>query len=96
MYGTVARLRAKPGMEGQLQHLMNQYEAQPPAGYRTTYVYRMDDDPYTYYLAVIFTDKSTYVANAQSPEQDARYQEMLALLEGPPEWHDGEIISPQS
>jgi len=96
MYGTVARMRVKPGVEAQLQDMMRQYEMQPPAGYRMTYVYRMDDDPNTYFLAVVFDSKAAYVANAESPEQDARYQQMVALLEGPPEWHDGEIVSPQS
>jgi hypothetical protein len=32
------------------------------------------------------------VANAESPEQDKRYREMLQWLEGEPEWHDGEIV----
>ena len=36
-----------------------------------------------------------YVANANSPEQDARYRQLLALLEEPPEWHDGEIVASQ-
>jgi hypothetical protein len=31
-------------------------------------------------------------ANAESPEQHARYEEYRALLDADPEWHDGEII----
>ena len=34
----------------------------------------------------------TYRANADSPEQDARYQKLRALLEDDPEWNDGEIV----
>ena len=33
--------------------------------------------------------------NAGSPEQNVRYQQMVALLEGPPEWNDGEIVYPE-
>jgi hypothetical protein len=52
----------------------------------------MDADPQEYYLAVVFENKEAYWANAQSPEQHTRFEQMMALLEGEPEWHDGEII----
>jgi quinol monooxygenase YgiN len=94
MYGTVAKMRVKPGMETQWQALMAQYDTLKIPGYNTTYVYQMDGDPTTYYMAVVFESRESYHANAQTPEQDARYQAMLALLEGPPEWHDGTIIYP--
>lgn len=93
MYGTVARLRVKPGAESQLQEQMRSYDAVKVPGFVTTYVYRMDANPNEYYMAVIFDSKDAYWANAKSPEQDARYRGMLQSLEGEPEWHDGEIIS---
>ena len=55
-------------------------------------LYRMDQDPNEIYMAVTFADRETYHANAQSPEQDARYRKLLALLDGEPEWHDGEVL----
>ena len=94
MYGTVARMRLKPGAEAQIAALMRQYETLNIPGQRMTYVYRMDNDPNMVMMAVIFDDKASYVANANSPEQNARYQQMVALLEAPPEWHDGEILYP--
>ena len=45
-------------------------------GCQATYVYRMDADPREGYVAVIFESKARYDANANSPEQDARYQEI--------------------
>lgn len=93
MYGTVARLRVKPGAESQLQQQMKDFEAVKVPGFVTTYVYRMDADPNDYYMAVIFDSKDAYEANAKSPEQDVRYREMLKSLQGEPEWHDGEIIA---
>jgi quinol monooxygenase YgiN len=92
MYGTVAKMRMKPGAEAQLQEQMQGFETLGVPGYVSSTVYRMDDDPNEIYLAVVFDSRETYHANAQSPEQDARYREMLALLEGEPEWHDGEIV----
>jgi heme-degrading monooxygenase HmoA len=94
MYGTVARMRAKPGMDQRLRDEMNQQMARSIPGYKTTYVYQMDADPNTYMIAVIFESREAYAANANSPEQDAEYRKLLDLLEGPPEWHDGAIIYP--
>ena len=96
MYGTVARIRIKPGMESQFRQLIEEqarpFEAGQVPGFGVSYAYRMDADPNDYYLAVMFESREAYWANAQSPEQDARYRQWLPLLEGEPEWHDGEIV----
>jgi quinol monooxygenase YgiN len=92
MYGTIARFRAKPGMEQQLMDLA-QEQAKEIAGWVANYVYRMDADPNEYYLAVMFESKEAYVANAASPEQAARYGKLRELMENDPEWHDGEIVA---
>ena len=96
MYGTVAPMQANPGTHDQLAEAMNQFQAHPPAGYKSTYILKMDDDPNTYFLAVVFEGKEAYVANASSAEYDAMYQHLLRLLQWPPEWHDGEVVFPQS
>jgi quinol monooxygenase YgiN len=93
MYGTVARMQLKPGMEARLMELDRQEQAVDIPEYVASYVYRMDNEPNIYYLAVAFESKDAYVANANSPEQDARYREMRELFESDPEWHDGEIVS---
>ena len=96
MYGTIGRLRIKPGMEGQFSQLLQEqaraFESGQIPGFVASYSYRMDADQHEYYLAVVFESRETYWANAQSPEQDARYRQWLPLLEGEPEWHDGEIV----
>jgi quinol monooxygenase YgiN len=92
MYGTVARMRVKPGMEQRLMEDGKTFEAASVPGFVANYVYRMDAEPNVYYLAVVFDSKVSYFANANSPEQDARYRKMRELLESDPEWHDGEIV----
>lgn len=94
MYGTIARMQAKPGAAAELMALSREFEGQIP-GLVGTYVYQSDADPNVYWMAVMFTDRAAYHANAQSPEQDTRFQQMRALLAADPEWHDGEIIFPQ-
>lgn len=92
MYGTIARMRLKPGTDGQMRELMQEYETLDVPGYVRSTVYQMDTDSNEYYLTVAFEDRDSYRANAESPEQDARYRKMASLLDGDPEWHDGEII----
>lgn len=91
MYGTVAHVRVKPGMERQLEERLVEFEIARVPGAVAVYVYRMDADPNDYYLAVMFAGKKAYLANANSPEQNDRYERLLELLEAEPEWHDGEI-----
>ena len=96
MYGTVAHMRVKPGMEAELNKEMANYESLKIPGFVSTTVYRMDRDPNELYMAVAFKDKASYIANAQDPKQDERFKKMGAFLAEAPEWHDGEIIESHS
>jgi hypothetical protein len=91
MYGTVAKIQIKPGAEKQLDQLSRDFGRLRVPGFIASYVYQTG--PQECYLIVLFDSKASYVANAESPEQNARYQEMRALFAADPEWHDGEIIS---
>jgi len=95
MYGTVAKIRIKPGMDEQLAERERSMAANSPQipGFVAQYVYRMDADPDELYLVVLFESKEAYQANAASPDQAGRYEQMVAMMAAPPEWHDGEIIS---
>ena len=92
MYGTIARLKIKAGKEAEFIALGQQEDDIKIAGHVGEFIYRMDADPNEYYMAVVFDNKESYVANANSPDQNDRYEGMLALLESAPEWHDGEIV----
>ena len=92
MYGTIARFHLRPGTEESLKQRLREFQAAQVPGEIGEYVYRTDEDPNEYYLAVAFTDKESYMANADSPEQDARYRELAKLFKDQPEWHDGEIV----
>ena len=92
MYGKVARLRLKPGVASEISALMDRFNARDVPGAVETYAYQMDRDPNELMIVVLFESKEAYVANANSPEQNAQYLEMRALLAADPEWNDGEII----
>jgi len=92
MYGTVARIRIKAGKEQELARLSREQVAGIP-GFVFEHLYSLDRDAQDYYLVVAFESKDAYRANAESPEQHARYEQYRALLEDEPRWHDGEIVS---
>src|SRR5215470_6931259 len=93
MYGTIARLHAKSGMQDRLMELGGQESVRRMPGFVSQHVYHSDADPDEYYLAVVFDSKETYIANANSPEQDASYRRLRELLTDDPEWHDGEVVT---
>ena len=92
MYGTIARMKVKPGALDALKRLGGEQSGQNIKGYVGQYVYQMDDDPNELYLVVLFDSKESYQANADSPDQDARFGELMQHMAAEPEWHDGEVV----
>jgi len=92
MYGTVARMKVRPGSLDGLRRFAESEANLEIRGYKGTVVYHMDEDPNEIFLAVLFEDRESYMANAESPDQDQRFKEMMKFLAAEPEWHDGEII----
>lgn len=92
MYGTVARMRVKAGMLDKLKDLMSTDDMKGIPGLVSSVVFRMDADANELYLAVAFESREAYTKNAESPEQHQRYLQMIELLDGDPEWHDGEVV----
>jgi antibiotic biosynthesis monooxygenase (ABM) superfamily enzyme len=62
-------------------------------GYLGTDVMVPENHPGTLLMVVRFDDRDSYVANAESPDQNARYEEFRALMEADPVWYDGEWIT---
>jgi quinol monooxygenase YgiN len=89
MYGTIAKLNAKPGAVEELSKIRN---GRKPAGYIGSYVFQSDKASDELWLVAIFKNKAAYVANANSPEQDKEFKSLMRFLKTEPEWHDGEIV----
>jgi quinol monooxygenase YgiN len=89
MYGTIARIKAK---EGALDEIARMESGRQPKGAVSSYVFQSDENADELWLVAIFEDKESYLANADSPEQDNEYRRLRLLLKIDPEWHDGEIV----
>jgi quinol monooxygenase YgiN len=93
MYGTVARMKVKPGKVDELIKLtVDQVGGRRPKGYLGEIIYKMDNNPNELMMAVFFADKASYQANASDPEMNKEYEAYRAVLDADPEWNDGEVI----
>lgn len=92
MYGTIAKFRVKSDKEAELRDHIQEFGSTNTRGFVASALYKADKGGQEYWLAVVFEDEASYKANAESPEQDARYQVMRSYLDGDPEWNDGEVI----
>ena len=93
MFGTVARMKFKPGAYEKMEALMKGFEERNVPGFLFTAIYRSKTDPNETWMTVGFEDEASYRANADDPETDKMATQMRDLLTAPPEWHDGEVVS---
>jgi heme-degrading monooxygenase HmoA len=92
LYGTVAKMKLKPGAEDKMMKAMENGPEGGPEGHVATYVFKSDADPNVHFVATVFESRSAYKKFADSPEQDKRFHQMRELLAADPEWHDGEVV----
>ena len=93
MFGTIARMKVKPGSFEKMQEVMQGFEERPVKGFLFNAVYRSQSNPDEVWLVVGFEDEATYRANANDPRTDEMSKKFQAMMTAPPEWHDGEIVS---
>lgn len=90
MYGTVALCAVRAENVDRMRALAAAEQVGQIDGYLGTDVLVAENHPDTLLMVVRFRDRESYDANADSPEQDAWYQEFRALMEADPVWYDGE------
>lgn len=95
MFGTIFTLRPKPGKEDAVLEQFEKFdrERRPKIkGTLASHLYRRTDNPREWMGAVVFDSRENYFANAEDPEQDRWYRELVSLLEEEPRWMDGEVL----
>ena len=96
MYGTIFRMKVKPGQEQNLTKLFEDWEKdrQPKVkGVIGGLIMKPDRAIGELIGVAIFEDRAAYQANADNPEQDAWYRKLRALLTDDPVWEDGEYVA---
>jgi quinol monooxygenase YgiN len=94
MFGTVARIKVKPGMGPTLHEVARSWgsEEYVRSGQVASLIFQLENSPDEYVIVAAFPDRETYFANAARPETDRNYRQMRELLVADPEWNDGEIV----
>ena len=92
MFGTITRMRLKEGVSVDELKAEFNIDNRPP-GSVALIALQSVDDPREVWIASAFESRDAYFKNADSPEQNARFERTRELVEGgPPEWHDGNVI----
>lgn len=95
MYGTVARIKTKPGSAEKLAQITAEWGRERGGkveGAIGGYIYQMDADSNELIMAVLFSSREAYHSNADDPAQHDWYMQIRELMTEDPEWNDGEII----
>ena len=93
MYGTIGRMKPKPGKREELIALLSS----PPSGaaatgFRSAYLMKADEGDEVV-IAVMYEDQEAYVAMVHDPVTDENFGKVMELLEDEPSWTDGEWVS---
>jgi hypothetical protein len=92
---TFWRMKVLPGKVEELRQLM-QSEGEAPRlgqnGWASSLVGKLKDNSDEVFGCVTWDTSERYYANAESPEQNAMYEKMRALLAADPEWFDCDVI----
>jgi len=95
MYGTIARMRVKPGMAEAFTK-WNMEHAVEDTGQGALLVFQMDSNPDELYVVIAAESRMHYRAMSEAPGMHERYLQMIQFLIEEPEWHDGEVIASES
>ncbi|HZS13313.1 MAG TPA: antibiotic biosynthesis monooxygenase [Candidatus Dormibacteraeota bacterium] len=94
MYGTIMRARTKPGQrDAFIASMVDRGTADRNPGFLSAEVCAVDGDPEGVIAVIHFKDRESYLRNADRPEVDSEYRQMLGFLAGPPEWTDVHYVS---
>lgn len=95
MYGSVFRLRPRPGQDDALLDELKRWREERYShaiGFVGWVCLESQSHPGEYVNTLVFDDRETYMRNANDPEQSLWYHRLCSLLESDPEWEDGDIL----
>lgn len=94
MFGTVARLKVKPGRSDELIALGRRWTRDEfeRSGQIAELFFKVDDCDDEFYLVAAFPDRKSYLSNADHPRTRKHFEKLRELLSCDPEWNDGVIV----
>jgi hypothetical protein len=90
---TFWRMKVQPGKLDEFRRMMTEEEGRlGPAGWVASIVGQSKSDENEIIGAVLWDTSENYYKNADSPEQNAEYEKMRAMLSSDPEWFDCNLL----
>jgi hypothetical protein len=94
MYGTIMRAKLKAGQQDAFRRFaQNQGSPEDATGWVSSEFAVEDKDASRIVGIIRFKDKDSYVKNANAPQTNDNYNQMLKFLEGPVEWIDVHYVA---
>ena len=89
MYGTIMRAKLKAGQQDVFRRFAQEQGSPAEASGWVSSEFAVEDkDPSRIVGIIRFKDRESYVKNANAPQTNDNYNQMLKFLQGPPEWID--------
>jgi hypothetical protein len=92
MYAAVSRASIKHGMRDESIMELKAFEYNPVPGADAMYLYETAEPAARHYLVLVCESQEVCEKAIVLLQADARYQQLLRLLEAPLEWQGGEIV----
>ena len=92
MYGTIFRMKVKPGEQGNAISHFKDRSPQDIKGAIAVYLLQPETQDNELVGVAIFEDKAAYIANANDSVQHEIFTKLRSCLSEDPEWTDGEYI----
>jgi hypothetical protein len=92
-------MQLKPGQKDALNSLMSDRrteDAIKAAGWEMSVTGTSKNNPDEVWGCVVWDTSERYYANAESPEQNAMYEQMRGMLASDPEWFDCDVLAQES
>ncbi len=94
MYGTIMRAKIKPGQQDAFRRFAQEQGSPDDASGWVSSEFAVEDKDANRIVGIIrFKDKDSYVKNANAPQTNDNYNQMLTFLEAPPEWIDVHYVA---
>jgi quinol monooxygenase YgiN len=94
MYGTIMRAKIKTGQQDAFRRFAQEQGSPADAGGWVSSEFAVEDkDPNRIVGIIRFKDRDSYVKNANAPQTNDNYNQMLKFLEGSPEWIDVHYVA---
>jgi quinol monooxygenase YgiN len=91
VFGSVAKFRVRSDVSE--EEVERVFASLPqPKGAVGVLRLRSASDPRELWVAGAFESEQVYRQTADSPEQSEQFAKLRDLMDGEPEWHDGEVL----